>query len=218
MEHSGINFSDLVQAMAQCDASRDERGALSAGCGPSPDGRKPPLRHHGGGRAESGYSKGITEAVRGHLDSLHLCYSFFKEDGVFSYYLRLADSFFCFVVVNIRIFDQGFIIHASSPISAPHKDKKRMREAAEMLCRMNFGLRAGAFDLDVSDGEFSFRRFVDCTDIIPSRKMIDMALSAVSFAFYAYGKAIAEVFLGVSPAKDAVRRAEEKPLDISDDD
>lgn len=210
MDHSGMNFSNFVQAMTQGDSSLNEQGALSAG------GRIPRLPGGGEGR-KSRHSEEIAEAVRKHLDSADMHYSFLKERGTFTYYMRFRFSFFQYVVVNIRILDDAFIVLAGSPIFAPHRDKKLMHEAAEMLCRMNFGLRGGAFDLDVDDGELSFRRFIDCTGIVPSEEMVGSALSDASSAFRVYGKAIAEVFLGVSSAEDAVRRAEKEFLGSGDD-
>lgn len=214
---SGSRFSDLVRAMTQFDSPQNGLRPLSARGRSSRNGTSRGSHGTGGMTIGCPYPKEAAEAVQGFLNDVNMRHDFDEEEGLFTFYMRTR-AFFRFLIIRIRLFEDGILVTAESPIFAPYKDEKRMREATEMICRMNFGVRGGAFDLDVSDGELYYRRYILFSGIVPTRKMVASALGTASAAFRIYGKAIAEVFLGISSAEDAVNRAEEANFGENEDE
>ena len=112
------------------------------------------------------------------------------------------------IAFKIAVFDDAILVCAVSPAAAPYRDKKRMREATEMICRINYGLRGGSFDLDVRDGTLLFRCWLGCEGADPSDVMIRNAVGGAVAMFDRYGDAVFDVFRGAAPAREAVLRAE----------
>ena len=109
---------------------------------------------------------------------------------------------------KVRAFDDAILVFAEAPVIAPCEDEERMGEVTEMICRINYGLRAGSFDLDVCSGKLIFRCCIDCEDIIPSEEMVRNSIACTSSMFRRYADAILDVFFGGGSAEEAVAYAD----------
>jgi hypothetical protein len=91
------------------------------------------------------------------------------------------------------------------PIFAPPDRRASMAEA---VCRANYGLHIGAFEIDLSDGEIRFRSALPTVDAHPSREALRcltfFSCNVVSRYTTAFGEV---VFKGADP-KQAIETAE----------
>ena len=147
------------------------------------------------------------EKVKKVLDGMGIKYTIDEEEKMFRFSMEITSKITC-ITYRVVVFDDAVLVCALSPIAAPYKDRKLMREVTEMICRINYGFRIGSFDLDVRDGQLIFRCYVDFEDVDPSDGMIENAIVCPSSMFCRYGDAIADVFFGAASAKEAVFLAE----------
>ncbi|MDO5309214.1 MAG: YbjN domain-containing protein [Planctomycetia bacterium] len=115
--------------------------------------------------------------------------------------------------MNYKVFffvrDSGFCIHAIFPISANHEDEEEIHNVAEFVCRANYGLVLGHFNLDMRDGEIQYQTTIDCTDIeAPSTYMVNRAFGVTMQMCEKYAPGFHGVILAGQSAKEACERCE----------
>jgi len=86
---------------------------------------------------------------------------------------------------NFRIFIQAddandqFLVYTLSPTNVP---EERRLAAAEYICRANYGLKMGNFELDMSDGEVRYKNSIDvegkglCTTMVKNLLQVSAAM------------------------------------------
>lgn len=62
-----------------------------------------------------------------------------------------------------------------------------MASMAEFVCRANYGLVSGNFELDMRDGEIRFKRFAECEGITPTSEMVCNSIHCPAAMFKRYG-------------------------------
>ncbi len=154
------------------------------------------------------YSYEIVEAINNFLNEDDWHFSFDEERGLFRFNLSLKGKI---QKVNyvIDVKDDSFIVYAISPLGANHDDPENLTAMAEFVCRANYGLRNGNFELDMRDGEVRYKCFVDCDGIIPDSAVIRNSIYMPAAMFDRYGEGIVSVIFGMATAEDAVRKCEE---------
>lgn len=158
------------------------------------------------------YSKDIANAINTFLKEDDWHFSFDEQRGVFKFGLSLKSKL---KKVNylIHVKEDEYIVYAISPIGADEDDKKMMAAMAEFVCRANYGLKNGNFELDMRDGEIRFKCFVDCEDIMPSTEVIRNSIHCPAAMFKQYGDGIIDIIFGNASAKEAVARCEKSPME-----
>jgi hypothetical protein len=96
--------------------------------------------------------------------------------------MQLADQATAFFVLVVRI-----------PEVVP---EARRREAAEVVVRANYGLAVGAFDLDMSDGELSFRLGFPVADAVLTGDQFRHAVVAALWTCDMYLRAFKRLLYG----------------------
>ena len=81
------------------------------------------------------------------------------------------------------------------------------REMAQLIARINYGLRFGGFDFDMDSGRLAFRMSVYCIDCPPTQKVIARSISAPVTLAEQFGNAICAVNRGDADAKTAYEYA-----------
>lgn len=81
-----------------------------------------------------------------------------------------------------------------------------MASMAEFVCRANYGLTNGSFELDMRDGEIRFKSFVDCEGTTPTAEMIRNSIHCPAAMFERYSAGI--VVLGNATVKEAIVKCE----------
>ena len=156
---------------------------------------------------EQTYSKNISNALNEFLENDDWHFSFDEKRGVFNFRLGLEGKLKK-IDYLIRVRDNEYTVYATSPIGADQNDKTMMASMAEFVCRANYGLKNGNFELDMQDGEIRFKCFVDCTAITPTQEMVRNSIYCPATMFDNYSDGIAGIIFGNLSAKQAVEQCE----------
>lgn len=105
---------------------------------------------------ERTYSKNIANAINNFLTEDDWRFSFDEQRGLFEFGLCLKGK-----VKKIRyivdVKEDEYLVYAISPLGADDDDETMMASMAEFVCRANYGLKNGNFELDMRDGEIRFK-------------------------------------------------------------
>lgn len=158
------------------------------------------------------YSTDIANAIKSYLKEDDWHYSFDEEKGLFKFGLSIRGKIKNIsYIVDVR--DDEYIVYAISPVCADEDDNKMMAAMAEFVCRANYGLKNGNFELDMRDGEVRFKCFVDCEGITPSKDMVQNSIHCPAVMFKRYGSGIVDIIFGNATAKEAVEKCEKATED-----
>ena len=163
------------------------------------------------------YSKDLAMAVRDFLEEEDWHFRFEEDDGIFRFGLNLRGKLKNIQYV-VSIAEEDFTVYAISPVSADEDDAKQMRQMAEFICRANYGLRDGNFEMDYNDGEIRYKCYVDCHGALPTREMVLRSIHCPAAMFTRYGKGILQVLFNDTKAKAAVAMCEKGLFDRDDDE
>lgn len=153
------------------------------------------------------YSLEIANAINSYLKQDDWHFSFDEENGLFRFGLSLSSKIKKInYIVDVK--EDEYIVYAIAPIGADEEDKKMMATMAEFVCRANYGLKNGNFELDMRDGEVRFKCFVDCESITPSKDMVQNSIHCPAIMFKRYGSGIVDIIFGNVTATEAVERCE----------
>ena len=149
------------------------------------------------------YSMDIVKAIRKNLeDSGVKQVSFNEEKGMFSFVTHVGAGISyvdCIVDVN----ENEFLVITRVPV-LPYGEDDEVREAirnlGEFVCRANYGLKNGCFEMDWKDGEIRYRTFVDCDGQLPSQDIIHNSIGVSVAMVKRYGRGILDViYKGMDP-------------------
>ena len=142
------------------------------------------------------YSAEIAKTIDRFLKEDGWSFSFDEKYGLFKFELHLIKSKIKEINYIIAVKEHEYIVHAIAPIGADNEDKKMMSAMAEFICRVNYGLKNGSFQLDMEDGEVQYKVFVDCEGIIPSKEIVQNSILCPAAMFEHYGSRIADIIFG----------------------
>lgn len=156
---------------------------------------------------ERDYSMNIANAVCDFLNEDDWHFSFDQERGIFKFGLRLKGKLKKInYIVDIK--DDEYLVYAISPLGADEENSEMMANMAEFICRANYGLKMGNFELDFDDGEVRFKVHVLCKGITPTAEMIKRSIYCPASMFKRYGSGIVDIIFGNASGKDAVDKCE----------
>jgi len=159
------------------------------------------------------YSEALVSEINAFLKDDDWNFSFDEEKGFFKFGLTLKCKIKK-VNYTVMVHDSSFTVYAVSPIGADQTDKVMMQRMAEFVCRANYGLRNGNFELDMRDGEIRYKSFVDCNNLVPSREVIKTSIYCPATMFEKYAPGIIEIIFNDVEAKEAVDRCEKSTMDM----
>lgn len=153
------------------------------------------------------YSKEITTAINNFLNEDDWHFSFDEQRGSFNFGLTLKSKI-KHIKYIVEVKEDEFLVYAISPIGADEDDEKMMTTMAEFVCRANYGLKNGNFELDMRDGEIRYKSFVSCEGITPTPEMIKRSIYCPTTMFEQYSNGIVDIILGNATAKAAIDKCE----------
>lgn len=153
------------------------------------------------------YSDTLTEVIESFLKDDDWHYTFNEEKGTFTFGLNMKGQM---KKINFLILVQenSYTVYATSPIGADTEDPDMMGRMAEFICRANYGLPNGNFELDARDGEIRYKCYVNCNGITPSRGIVKTSVHCPAAMFIRYAPGILNVIFGGASAKEAVEKCE----------
>jgi hypothetical protein len=149
------------------------------------------------------YSTQIANTVRKFLTADDWNFSFDDEKGIFTFNLSVKTKMKK-ISYRVLINDNGYSVYAASPLGADDC----LHEMAEFVCRANYGLRNGNFELDFRDGEVRYKCYVNCDGQMPSTEIVKDSIYVPYFMMKRYGDGIISVIFGNQTAEEAVRTCE----------
>ncbi len=153
------------------------------------------------------YSDEVVNVVKQFLAEDESHYSFDEDTGVFRFGFLVRSR-----IQNISFFidvqEDEFITYGICPITADRKDPQMMAKMAEFICRANYGLKNGCFELDYRDGSIRYRSYVDCENLLPSTEVVRNSIYCTTAMIKRYAQGIVDIIFGGSTAKDAVTKCE----------
>ena len=162
---------------------------------------------------EKNYSETIANAIKAYLNDDGWHYSFDEDKGLFKFGLTLSKGKIKKINYLVDVEDNEYVVYATAPIGADEEDKTMMANMAEFICRANYGLSRGNFELDMRDGEVRFKYFVDCDGVTPTSDMVQHSIHCPAAMFKRYGSGIVDIIFGDTTAKEAVEKCEKATED-----
>lgn len=161
---------------------------------------------------ERTYSKAIANAINNFLTEDDWHFSFDDQRGLFKFGLCLKGRI---KKVNyiVDVKEDEYVVYAISPLGADEDDEKMMAAMSEFICRANYGLKNGNFELDMRDGEIRYKSFVDCEGITPTMEMVRNSIHCPAAMFDRYGAGIVDIIFGNVTARDAIAKCEKSPAE-----
>lgn len=153
------------------------------------------------------YSTEIADAVKSYLMEEDWNFSFDQERGVFRFVVRIGGRI-KELLYTVKVKKDAFIVYTNSPIGPDDNDKDMMSRMADYVCRCNFGLRHGCFELDMNDGELRYKYSADCEDIIPSKAIIENSIHCPSAMFAHYSSGFVSVMFEEADPEKAYEQCE----------
>lgn len=155
----------------------------------------------------NGYSMNIANAVCDFLNDDDWHFSFDENRGIFKFGLGLKGKLKRInYIVDIK--NDEYLVYAICPLGVDEDDSKMMANMAEFICRANYGLKMGNFELDFNDGEVRFKVHVLCKGITPTAEMIKRSIYCPATMFDHYGSGIVDIIFTETSGKDAVEKCE----------
>ena len=155
------------------------------------------------------YSEEIFDILRNYLVQDNWKFDFDDEKGIFRFYLSISGK-----LKQLRYFitvkSDSYVIYANSPIGADVSDENVMKEMADFICRANYGLRNGNFEIDMRDGEIRYKVFVNCEGVVVnlSEQLIKESILIPSVMFERYAPGMLDVMFKDSKAEEAILKCE----------
>ena len=154
------------------------------------------------------FSQDIVDCIRDFLVDDDWNFDFDDEKGIFRFGVNI-DGKMKHVNYFVPVRDDSYTVYAISPVSADSDDAEEMKNITEFICRANYGLRNGNFEVDVRDGEIRYKVFVDCDGgILPSRDVVRGSIIIPAMMFERYSPGILDVIFKGASAAEAITQCE----------
>ncbi|MDO4568135.1 MAG: YbjN domain-containing protein [Clostridia bacterium] len=109
------------------------------------------------------------------------------------------------VTILIRARDNTFTVNTYFPINV---NEAKRDEMSEFICRANYGLVVGCFEMDYSDGEIRYRATGCFKNSDPDLESVEMIVDMGFLMFNRYTPGIMAVLYGGKDPKSAVDMCE----------
>lgn len=162
------------------------------------------------------YSDEIVSVVKQFLADDDWHYSFNENTGIFRFGLRIRSKIQNISYV-IDVHDDEFVTYGMCPIGADREDSEMMAQMAEFICRANYGLKNGCFEMDWRDGEIRYKSFVDCENLFPSTDVVKNSVHCTAAMIKRYAPGIVDIIFGGAKAKDAIAKCEKDMPSTADE-
>ena len=149
----------------------------------------------------------IAQAVRNWLTKDEWLFKTDEEQGIFTFGISLSKNIRrAEVVVDVR--QNDYLVYGMFPLKADEDNPQQMARMAEFMCRANFGLIAGNFELDFTDGEIRFKYYVDCQSAVPSLDQVKDSILCTIAMLDRYSEGILAILFSDMDPEQAVEQCE----------
>ena len=149
---------------------------------------------------EHTYSVKISNLIKEFLSMDDWHYSFDDRNGTFQFGLNISTR-----IKNIKylvdVDEDSFIVYAYCPIGVDTDNTEIMHRMSDFVCRANYGLKNGNFELDMRDGEIRYKCYADCENTLPRLRLSGQAFIARPLCLKDMGLALLRLFLIIQQHK-----------------
>ncbi len=149
------------------------------------------------------YSIELASEIKRFLQDDDWRFSFDEEKGKFRFGLSL-DGKLKEINYIVDVKQDEVVFYAISPIGADSDGEEMLNNMAKFICRANYGLKNGCFELDVNDGEIRYRSYIDCDSVLPSQAVIKDSIYVTAKMFDRYAPGIIAVIFQDATDKEAI--------------
>lgn len=153
------------------------------------------------------YSKAIASAIKKFLTEDDWHFSFIEDKGIFRFGIGLKGKLKK-IDYLVDVNENEYLVYALAPLGADERSPLMMSKMAEFVCRANYGLKNGCFELDMRDGEIRYKTFVPCDNITLSSEIIRRSIYCPASMFEQYSEGIISILFGDATAKEAIDKCE----------
>ncbi len=153
------------------------------------------------------YSMIIAEAVKTFLREDELSFSFDENAGLIKLGVNISGKL-NFLDYLIVIKESSYLVDAACPLRAEVSDEKMMAALAEYVCRVNYGLPNGDFELGMDNGEIRYKIHIDCRSGMPNAETVKHSIIWPAIMFERYGTGFTELIFSSAKPKDIIKRIE----------
>lgn len=154
------------------------------------------------------YSKEIANAVRTFLEEDGWHFYFHEEAGIFQFDLSMGEKIKR-ISYLLRVREDDYLVYAYSPVGADSDNREEMIRMTEFICRVNYGLCDGNFELNMNNGEIRYKTYVNCEGgIVPGEPIIRESIYCCAVMFNRYASGILSIVFGDASAEDATDECE----------
>ena len=153
------------------------------------------------------YSEKIYESIKAFLDGDDWKYSFSADSAFFEMGVKL-DCKLKSTKLMIRVGEDDYTVYATIALNA---DGESRAAVAEYLTRVNWRLRCGCFEMDMSDGEIHYKIFVDCgddCDCLPTYSVVRNSVYIAADMVRKYSDGLLAVMYGFQTPEEAAKATE----------
>lgn len=139
------------------------------------------------------YSKDILKVIENFFDELEWKYTVnkFGESTIFRSGIQLeGDLKISEILFNIIVREECIVVSSTCAIKADLKNRVRM---AEYICRVNYGLEDGNFELNYDKGNIRYKSYIYIAEEQISNEDLYNAVSVSASMWKRYGNGIVEV-------------------------
>lgn len=155
------------------------------------------------------YSTEIAQAIKEHLEECEMkLVAFDENDGSFGFVMHLPGQI-SFIHYIIKVHEDDYTVVAICPVCPAASDSAALAAMAEFVCRANYGLKNGNFEMDFRDGELRYKCFVDCDEQIPSQSVVRDSIGVPAAMMKQYAPGIINVLYKGMDAESAVEECEQ---------
>ena len=149
----------------------------------------------------------IVQFIDHFLQEDQWAYTFDARRNVFHFWISLSSVIKSFhYIISVR--DNSVMVYGVCPIGPDSKNAEQMRLMSEFLCRANFGLRNGAFELDFHDGEICYKSYIDCQDSPLSKNVLRDSITCIYLILKRYLPGIIAILLNQDTPQQAIEKCE----------
>lgn len=156
----------------------------------------------------------IADAISDYFRQEGWRYSYDSSRHIFDFGMQL-DGVIKRITFYVDVRETCYLVYAVSPLGGDPANPEGMKQIADFICRANYGILNGNFELDMNDGEIRYKCLVDCWPGVPPVDVISRSIGLPLYMFEHYNEGIAGVVLGTLSPKQAIALCEAEQTEES---
>lgn len=164
---------------------------------------------------EKFYSENIVEIVRDFIVKGGWKYKCDEYKGIVTFVMEVKGTAgrIDYLDYRIKAGNGGYTIYVILPMWVDVRNEKMMSVLAEFICRINYGIKTGSFEMNMVNGIIQFKYCINCMNITPPKEFVENSILWPKDMFERYLDGFADIIAGDDNARDAMDRCEKAFLE-----